>query len=93
VNVYAEPVYTLDADLVDLRRQGFVVEEHEHSVNFQGPGSRLRIQFTTDPRYQAFLERALRRMYPRELLDLIDRGQAATGLPIGESCEPADFRL
>ena len=70
VNTYVEPVYTLDADLVvisagllgvaeALRAQGFVVEEHEHSVNAQGPGSTLRIQFTTDPRYQAFLARSV----------------------------------
>jgi hypothetical protein len=137
VNTYAEPVYTLDADLVvvssglrglaeDLRTHGFVVEEQEHSVNAKGPGSTLRILFTTDPRYQYFLARSveavvldvpvkvacledttqgklwayrdpkrrfskrkkdeldlvrlaeawprLRSLYPRELLDLIDRG-------------------
>ncbi len=137
VNTYVEPVYTLDADLVvvtpnlraltdDLRSHGFVIEEHEYSVNAQGPESQLRIQFTTDPRYQEFLPRAvaaivlgvpvrvaaledttqgklwayadssrrfskrkkdeldlirlaeawpgLRKMYPQELLDLIDRG-------------------
>jgi hypothetical protein len=70
VNTYVEPVYTLDADLVvissslravaeELRAQGFAVEEYEHSVNAQGPESTLRIQFTTDPRYQAFLERSV----------------------------------
>jgi hypothetical protein len=70
VNTYAEPVYTLDADLVvissalprlaeELRRQGFAVDEHEHPVNAQGPGSALRIQFTTDPRYQTFIERSV----------------------------------
>jgi hypothetical protein len=70
VNVFVEPVYTLDADLVvvasglralaeNLREQGFEIEEHEHSLNAQGPGSDLRIQFTTDSRYQAFLERSV----------------------------------
>jgi len=63
-------VYTLDADLVviasglhalaqNLQAQGFVIEEHLHSLNARGPGSDLRIQFTTDPRYQAFLERSV----------------------------------
>jgi hypothetical protein len=66
VNCYVEPVYTLDADLVviasslpklslHLREQGFRTEEHPHSLNALAPGSELRIQFTTDERYQAFL--------------------------------------
>jgi hypothetical protein len=137
VNVFVEPVYTLDADLVvvasglhglaeQLRDEGFQIEQHEHSLNAQRPGSELRIQFTTDARYQPFLERSveavvlgfpvkvacledttqgklwaygdptrrfskrkkdeldlirlaetwpkLRAIYPKELLDLIDRG-------------------
>ncbi len=70
VNAYVEPVYTVDADLVviasglkglteTLGAIGFVVEQHEHSVNAQRPGNGLRIQFTTDARYQAFLERSV----------------------------------
>lgn len=70
VNTYVEPVYTLDADLVAiassladlsarLGEQGFQIEEHRHPVNAQTPGSDLRIQFTTDGRYQAFLTRAV----------------------------------
>ncbi len=70
VNCYVEPVYTLDADLVviasnlgplakHLREQSFQIEEHPHSVNAQTPGSRLRIQFTTDERYQPFPARSL----------------------------------
>jgi hypothetical protein len=70
VNAFVEPVYTLDADLVviasglrgleeNLREQGFEIEEHEHSLNAQGPGSDLRIRVTTDPRYQAFLDRSV----------------------------------
>lgn len=69
VNCDVEPVYTLDADIVavaenleklsqHLRSEGFVLEAHEHSVNASRPGSELRIQFTTDPRYQAFPARA-----------------------------------
>jgi len=69
VNCYVEPVYTLDADFVvvtvkrerlkeELSRAGFAVEEFAHSLNAHAQGSDLRIQFTTDPRYQQFLERA-----------------------------------
>ena len=69
VNCYVEPVYTLDADFVvltakiaDLKReltQGrFSVEEFAHSLNARSPASNLRIQFTSDPRYQEFLARA-----------------------------------
>ncbi len=50
VNCYVEPVYTLDADIVAIAA---VV----HSGNVLAPESKLRIQFTTDERYQAFLTR------------------------------------
>lgn len=70
VNCYVEPVYTLDVDMVVtasklsrlsayLREQGFKTEEHPHSVNALAPGSELRIQFTTDERYQPFLARSV----------------------------------
>lgn len=63
-------MYTLDADLVAIARslaeltahleaQGFKTEVHAHSVNALPPGSHLRIQFTTDERYQAFLARSV----------------------------------
>jgi hypothetical protein len=69
-NCYVEPVYTLDAAIValasslaglsaHLRAQGFRTEEHPHSVDALAPESQLRIQFTTDPRYQAFLDRSV----------------------------------
>jgi hypothetical protein len=69
VNCYVEPVYTLDADLVvvsaslphlaaHLHEQGFRVNEHPHPINALAPGSELRIQFTTDGRYQEFIGRA-----------------------------------
>lgn len=48
VNCYVEPVYTLDADIVVTRWP-----------NVQPPGSKLRVQFTTGERYQAFLARAV----------------------------------
>jgi hypothetical protein len=71
-NAYAEPVVSLDLDLVvvsdrigDLaaaaRAAGMKVEEFEHSVNLSVAGSDLRIQLRKDPRYQAFLSRAVRR--------------------------------
>lgn len=50
VNCYVDPVYTLDAHLV--------LPYHPHSVNLQAPGSELRIQFTTDERYQSFPARS-----------------------------------
>ena len=69
VNCYVEPVYTLAAGLVVaasalsplasyLEGLGFRTETHPHAVNAQGPESDLRIQFTTDGRYQEFLARA-----------------------------------
>ncbi len=72
VNCYVEPVYTMDADLViaassiseikdRLQSQGFTLKEQAHSLNAQAEGSQLRIQLTTDPRYQAFLPRAQKR--------------------------------
>ncbi len=72
VNCYVEPVYTLDADFVvasagmadlkhELTRSGFSVEEFAHSLNSRAPESELRIQFSLDPRYQQFLERARER--------------------------------
>src|SRR5438128_10184445 len=72
VNCYVEPVYTVDVDLVviaeklpeiesKLTATGFHVERFEHSMNAQRPGSKLSIQFTTDPRYQDFLQDAIER--------------------------------
>lgn len=69
VNAYAEPVVSLDLDIVvvskDLQkvRQSALskelrVQEFEHSVNFSLPDSDLRIQLQTDARYQDFIMRA-----------------------------------
>ena len=44
VNCFVEPVYSLDSEIVVA-----------HSPNAAAPASQLRIQFTTDDRYQAFL--------------------------------------
>jgi hypothetical protein len=59
VNCYVEPVYTLDADIVVSSSSLSRLSAHlrEHSLN--APGSDLRIQFTTDDRYQPFLSRAV----------------------------------
>jgi hypothetical protein len=70
VNCYVEPVYTLDADIVviaatlpdltaHLEEQSFKTEVHAHSVNALAPQSDLRIQFTTDERYQVFPARGV----------------------------------
>ncbi len=76
VNAYADPVVSLDLDLVIavgdvpraevLFREAFVVEQFPHSLNVSTPGSNLRIQIQTDPRYSPFVERA----EPRDLLGL-----------------------
>jgi hypothetical protein len=49
VNCYVEPVYTLDTH---------IVVGHPPFGSLPKPGSELRIQFTTDARYQAFLPRS-----------------------------------
>lgn len=69
VNAYAEPVVSLDLDLVvvsarmpDLTEAasaaGMKIEEFEHSVNLSITGSDLRIQLQKDRRYQEFIPRA-----------------------------------
>jgi hypothetical protein len=72
VNAYAEPVVSLDLDLVVVTDRiealcqaaavkGIKVERFEHSINLSMPGSDLRIQLQTDPRYQEFIPRAAER--------------------------------
>jgi hypothetical protein len=72
VNAYAEPVVSLDLDIVIVTDKvqaqceaasvkGFKIERFEHSINLSIPGSDLRIQIQTDPRYQEFIPRAVRR--------------------------------
>jgi hypothetical protein len=73
VNAYAEPVVSLDLDMVIASKglakvressiaKGFKVQEFERSVNLSHPGSDLRIQLQTDARYQSFIPRARVRM-------------------------------
>jgi hypothetical protein len=72
VNAYAEPVVSLDLDLVIITdkvqalceaasSKGVKIEQFEHSINLSVSGSDLRIQIQTDPRYQEFIPRAVRR--------------------------------
>ncbi len=66
VNAYVDPVVSLDVDIVlaahdvDIvakaaKDRGLRAEEFEHSINLGSPGSELRIQIQTDPRYQDFI--------------------------------------
>lgn len=100
INCYVEPVYTMDADFAlaathlgtvkqQLLELGFKVEDQEHSLNAIRPGSQLRIQFTKDPRYAAFCERAeVRetlglRLRVASLPDLVQAKTWAWGDPLG----------
>ena len=68
VNAYAEPLVSLDLDIVialdnrekilEAVKHRFTIEEFPHSVNLRSDKSDLRIQIQTDPRYQDFLKRA-----------------------------------
>jgi hypothetical protein len=69
VNAYAEPVVSLDLDLAvnvqavpaveDLLRRHSAVARFAHRVNVSAPDSDLRVQIQTDPRYTAFVDRAV----------------------------------
>ena len=68
VNAYVEPLVSLDLDIVvaveqlpaveSLLREAFLVERFPHSLNVSQPGSALRVQIQTDPRYADFVDRA-----------------------------------
>ncbi len=76
VNAYADPVVSLDLDVVvaadqiapfeAILRRGFKVRRFANSVNVSLEGSDLRVQIQTDPRYAAFVVRAS----PRDVLGL-----------------------
>jgi hypothetical protein len=69
VNAYAEPVVSMDLDLVlatadtdNLIKHAsakFKIERFPHSINLTHPKSDLRIQIQTDPRYQYFIANAV----------------------------------
>jgi hypothetical protein len=71
VNAYVDPVVSLDLDIViaveqspqveDWLREEFHVEAFPHSLNVSAPGSDLRVQVQTDPRYAPFVARATER--------------------------------
>ena len=69
VNHYVEPIYTIDADVVlvaenldavraALSEAGFVIKLFPHSINATKRESKIFLQFTIAPRYQAFIGRA-----------------------------------
>ena len=68
VNAYAEPLVSLDLDLVvavdqlkdveKLLGERFHLERFPHSLNISAEGSQLRVQIQTDPRYFQFPERS-----------------------------------
>ena len=68
VNAYAEPVVSLDLDIIVASENieavckkieaHFKIERFAHSVNLSSDKSDLRIQLQTDPRYQDFIGRA-----------------------------------
>jgi len=69
VNAYAEPVVSLDLDivivtkqlghLVSILKERYSATEYSNSINIKSPSSALRIQIQTDPRYQPFIKRAV----------------------------------
>lgn len=71
VNAYAEPVVSMDLDLVlaladtdNLIKHAsakFKIENFPHSINLTHPKSDLRIQIQTDPRYQCFVANAVKK--------------------------------
>jgi hypothetical protein len=68
VNAYVEPLVSLDLDLVvavdqidrmrGIFKDRFHTEVFPHSINIGSPGSNLRVQIQTDPRYAGFVDRA-----------------------------------
>ena len=72
VNAYAEPLVSLDLDLViavdqiekveALLQKQFAVKRFPHSLNVTIPNSDVRVQIQTDKRYSSFLEKASPRL-------------------------------
>ena len=68
VNAYAEPVVSLDLDIViavkdielvcEAVSKHFKIQRFAHSINLSSSESDLRIQLQTDSRYQDFIPRA-----------------------------------
>ena len=92
VNAYAEPVVSLDLDIVvgmaslekvceEATKKGFKTEKFEHSVNLTRKDSDLRIQLQTDARYQDFVHRAK----PRKILGYKMKVAAVEDVLMGKS--------
>ena len=81
VNAYAEPVASLDLDVVltigDIEKlleeissskEKFVITKFTHSINLQHADSDLRLQIQTDERYQSFINKAsLKKVFGYEM--------------------------
>ena len=102
VNAYADPVVSLDLDIVvavdqmpeveAALTQEFKVERFEHSLNISASGSDLRLQIQTDPRYFDFVERAQTRDVLGMTLQVADVPtccRAKSGLPATRRAAPA----
>lgn len=102
VNAYAEPVVSLDLDIViaadrldemkDKLREEFQVQEFEHSVNVMLYGSDLRVQIQKDPRYADFPSRAeIRELMGLKLpvASLTDILQGKIWAVMDETCRPS----
>jgi hypothetical protein len=89
VNAYAEPLVSLDLDLVIATERiddvlammpaEVRIERCAHSVHVSQPGSELRIQFQLDPRYAAFLPRASVRQVLGTAMRVADVDDVLTG--------------
>ncbi len=100
VNAYAEPVVSLDLDLVvtvnDLARAevrlaaAFTVTRHPHSLNVSEAGSDLRVQIQTDLRYAPFVDRAT----PRTVLGIalpVAANEASPRQAAGYPSDPVEY--
>jgi len=85
VNAYAEPVASLDLDLVlaiedtekllNHIKNVFIIEKFKHSINLKHPDSDLRIQLQTDLQYQTFISGASEKNvlgYKMKVASLVD---------------------
>lgn len=102
VNAYAEPLVSLDLDIVvatdqldaveDLLKKEFTVEKFEHSLNVSMYGSDLRVQIQTDPRYAEFPLRAEQHNVLGVLLpvaSLMDLLQGKIWAVVDPTCRPS----
>lgn len=95
VNAYVEPLVSLDLDIAvagdqiarlkEIVGREFGIEQFPHSLNVSDPGSALRIQFQTDPRYSEFVAGAqmrsvLGRMMPVARVEDVFRGKTWAAL-------------